>query len=228
MNILRMRLDSAGFVFRAQWLALLLPAGLFWIGCNELILQLRNPSPSEFRCREYIDSRPSARWVKLTDGTLQVAEGVADWGNHGHPSEVFIPLLPVGEATGAAVHIFVATKDEEVLDLLDHEEIRAGNHREAFLDLAGRMEALLHRSVYAGVVRDGDWALPNLEYEEEEQFLKPLLAPDFVVLELDEQPGGGVGFLVFAVIVGGIQSWVLIAQHRRRRTPPPLPRGANR
>lgn len=187
-------------------------AGLFWGGRNTY-RTLRNWSPAEMSCAEYIAHPPAKDWVRLTScepASEQLGVQTLQHDRVGGPSStkqtgVFIPLRPAGIDAGR-VEVVLFADHGRLLSLTDLYASEA-QLQEAADVFAQPLE---------GMRRD---ALDMSRRDREDLKTLPMhLADDFAVIELDARPRPL--WLSAGVLAIGLGASGRIVRRRRRRKKP--------
>jgi len=179
---------------------------LYW-GGQGVYVSIANSEPTQARCGEHVD----AEWVELTDCVYDL-EHLVFRGYASVPTELFIPLRAPGSAVDAPATVVLATKDEQLLDWINAEQIPHRVRERAALteQVTRRLEAPQR---VRGLVQFG--ATLSDKRRDEISGLTGVLASDFIIVEEGEEPGV---FGSIAQILGGLLCWaILIAMMGTKR-----------
>jgi hypothetical protein len=182
--------------------------GLVWGGRNTYV-SLRNPSPVQMTCGEFIDKRPDVQWVQLRecDADLQHIDVETTESRPGHaarPTTIYIPLRSRGAFHGSATLLLASDKSS----LIALGEIGASNRSHAELEgiIEGTVELAIDRSA-----RDRE-LLQRLDLN---------LRDDFLIVDHNTRPRArwlAIGVLGIGVIGLTIMARWLI-RRRQHRSP---------
>jgi hypothetical protein len=187
--------------------------GLFWGGRNTY-RTLRNWSPEEISCADYIAHPPAKDWVRLTgcepDSDRLGIESLHREGTGGMPATseqtgLYVPLRPTGIDAGRVKVVLFA----------DHGPLQYMADKNASDDLLKQAYAVFARPI-EGMRQD---ALDMSRRDREDlETLHMHLADDFAVIALDARPRPL--WLSAGALLLGIGASGLIVRRRRRRTKP--------
>jgi len=197
---------------------------LLWGGGQGLYTAITNLKPHECTVREYIATRPAAKWLRLTGGEINMLQTnyTSAWGV-GPVSEIYIPVKPEDATSKEGVFILLATKDPALLALAEKMRGMKSEKEAVSFIFAHRNELIVKRPVQ-GVIRYG----VDLRDKEERKLrkLNPDLAENFIILDEGERPALLVSALMF---LGGLAAVIFFIKSIAStpappsETPPPIP-----
>lgn len=200
---------------------------------------LTNRTPVEMTCAEYLEKKPTGKWVKLKDCTLFREEVMTRRSaTKQRTTEVFIPVRPVGSKKNGPVAILFASKNpeeialsEEIATILskDLKALPEDEHRKALFFLIDHASKIREDREIEGIIRFG---LDDLKDKQRNKMadLDPNLTADFIVIEDGQRPDamGGLAFLGVGVVFLGLR--IFLQNRRDKRAlrsgppePPPIP-----
>ena len=184
-----------------------------------LYTAITNWEPKEYPVEKYLETKPSAKWLRLTGGVVDLT-GVtySSLLGVGAISEVYAPVKPSGSSSDHQVHILLATKDPALLQTA--EKLRALNTEKDLLRFIQEheKEVIIPKRV-EGLIRFGI----ELKDRDERKLrtLNPNLAQDFVVLAEGEQPERLLSAFLF--LCGAALAVWIFRRIFGARSPPVIP-----
>ncbi len=189
------------------------------LGGVALYQRLVTTTPLAVTCREFVQGRPAAAWLRLTGCAVDyLGAGYRDAG--GKIVELFLPVRPAGVSPGEPAALVAATRDPAILAIAEN-GIGGGRQptQEQFLLMMLKVVTALGASrEMTGVVRTG--VVEGFRTRRLLSGLTTPLAPGAVLLDLNERPGLLAPAVQTALGVG----LVLVAVMRRRRVARPAVR----
>jgi hypothetical protein len=184
-----------------------------WWGGQQTYVAIRDRDQLTISCADYVNKRPDARWLKLTDCEYDFEHLAYEEGASRYRT-VYLPLRPAGDSSGPAV-IIVKREDRELLDVvwaLEHDEEKPAELDRVMTDLMKPTEGL----VEFGLDLD----------DKEQKALAGLglgLAKDFVIIDHGDEPKLAKGIMVLMLGLGGIATlaYLILRGRRPPKTPPP-------
>jgi hypothetical protein len=198
---------------------------LLWGGGQGVYTSVTNLKPAEYTVSDYIETKPNSKWLRLSGATLDMsAVTYASFLGVGEIKEVYVPVIPTGQAPSKEIHILLATKDPMLLEIAS--KIRNLSSEEQVKQFAISHPAELYVTRdFEGLIRFG------LEYkEDDERALKrenKNLTEDFVVVDEGLHPDYATTGLLFVCGIA-LATWLIMGLRHPRKTayrsiPPPLP-----
>ncbi len=198
---------------------------LLWGGGQGLFTAITNLKPKEYAVEEYLNHRPSAKWLRLKGGVVDLTGlTYSSFLGVGTITEIYVPIRPSTASSNDEVHILFATKEPSLL--AKAEKLRQlRTESEALRYLQAHRDELIFPRELEGLIRFG------IEFKDrDERWLRTHnenLADDFVVLADGERPE----FMVYAFLfLGGVavSGWILknlfgVRAKPPGSQPPPLP-----
>lgn len=216
----RSSLSKSGFL-RLGMLRLFLPIALLWGGGQSLYTALTNRQPLAMTFADYVQKRPSAKWVELKDVEWDLMDSVYS-GFAGNVSKVYVPLRAAGDESKGKVQVLLLTREPEVIKLL--EDLKAAPKDSAVPRVvAEKLELMYAARTVRGLVMFGIDS--NDKERRKIAKLSDNLAEDFTVIEEGKKPEAGLAIVmcvlaVLAVWLCWLKSW---GKSPSGGLPPPLP-----
>ena len=201
-------------------LGYLIVIALLWGGCQGVYTALKNRQPLEITVSDYIAKKPNAEWVTLKEAQLNLLEA-AHKERLGKISEIFIPVRPKGESTGAPVHILLSTKDKDIVAALEDLDKSGGTMKEALNAASRHADKLFMQKDVSGLIRFGIDSDDKTRNKLAKLDMK--LAADFVIMNDGAAPSlfGSMAMLGLGLLVGFFM--LRRAGKSEPAAPPPLP-----
>jgi hypothetical protein len=180
--------------------------GCFWKGGQDLYTALTNTKPTVMSYDDYVQKRPKANWLKLTNCRLSLPDAAfKSYGRSQVPTELFIPVESAESDEGGKTVVLLATRSPEFLATC-REMMNLKSESESIAWMLKNHERVFPKRDISGLVRGG------LELKEKERSqlakLQDNAVSDFIMLEDGEKPSltSGLGFsgAGFLMLVGGI------------------------
>ena len=128
----------------------------------------RNPRATEMTLQDYLQKRPPANWLRLTDCQLNLQAAVYEYAEEGgEVLHVYIPVHPPGEAVPAAVvidsveHAGLVAGALEVQDDEEALELYLKENEEKFKEITDVEGWLTHPSEAVASQLDADEVAPD-------------------------------------------------------------------
>ncbi|HEX2570433.1 MAG TPA: hypothetical protein VH877_12820 [Polyangia bacterium] len=194
----------------------LIMVGLLWGGGQGLYTVFANRAPTTMSIAEYTRTRPSGKWLRLTDCSLSLLDAMHREVAQ-KPVELFIPARDPGDDEKSKVQVLVATKDPALLEV--YRRLSSEKDEKAVETISAEFGKVFQHRDVQGLVRFGF----DLDEEDREKLasLTASLAPDFVIIDEGEKPQ--VAF-AFARLAGGLMLfaflfWRVLSKLRTRSSP---------
>lgn len=111
---------SQGFI-NGGCLLLIVMVTLLWGGGQGLYTAFKNRQPLVITCQEYLDQRPSAEWVTITEARFDFLNSAVMQSKIGdRTTEVFIPLRGKVDNPDRSIQLLLASKKPETISLLEN------------------------------------------------------------------------------------------------------------
>ncbi len=197
-------------------LVLIISIGLIWGGGQGVYTSIKNSSPTELSCAEYLEQKPNAEWLHLKKCSLNVLNASHE-EKYGSILHLYIPLSPVlSEAEGEEgekknekkppVQILLKTKDEGFMNTYKQlSKLKDASAQIQFL-VKNRKKLFPEQDV------EGLLAFGINEKSSSREKLRELnenLAEDFVIIEHHDRPTGILASLVMLLAGLGILGFKL-------------------
>ncbi len=197
-------------------------------GARMIYLGVKNREPVTVTVKNYLEHRPEADWLHLTQAHVDFAE-CASGGFLGIVNELYIPVRPVGQDRSEPVRILLKTKNRTLTQMMMQVSLAKGDP--AKMDKVLKENPLLVSglSEATGLVQSG---LDNdSKARSKLDTLDMNLAKDYVIIDGDDAPSLAAG--VIFLIIGLVLCWVIFVKRLPARVsmfsrdltprPPPLP-----
>lgn len=175
-----------------------------WGGMQRLYVSATNTSPTEMTCAEYIEQRPSASWLKLTECRADVIESVIETERFSDVIEkAWIPVYPVDADPGGPVAVVLESDSEEMIGKLNQ---ITRSFEAAGEDPEKMLQALIQAREIGTFPMEGLVAFGyDLEDDEIEKVsgLVPELGSNFAVLRDGDAPSFMGAILHLLMALGG-------------------------
>src|SRR5438876_727313 len=163
---------------KSSFLLIIVAIALLWGGGQGLYTAITNWQPRECSVQNYLETKPSAKWLRLTNGFVDMT-GVSYsslWGV-GPISEIYVPVKSSRAFSDHQVHILLATKEPSLLQTA--EKMRNLKSESDLLRfMAEHPQSVIISKSVEGLIRFGI----ELKDRDERKLrkLNPDLADDFV------------------------------------------------
>lgn len=199
-------------------------------GGQNIYTALKDRNITEVSIIDFEQTKPSANWLKITNGELDVLDAAFSHGRiDKKPDEVIVPYVPAGSsAEDRKVHVLLKTKNPDLLQFVKDTydmETRLGSdaseakQAQAAIELLTKhADKLAKEQAINGLVEFGI----DSSSKEKDQIRKlfPNLAPDFVVVRDGKKPE--MGFGIFMLLAGCALGYFMFRPGKTVE-PPPLP-----
>lgn len=203
---------------------LIVPALIAGFGIQNLYVYLTNTKPIEVSIEQLNSNPPSAKWVRVTGGRINLIDAAAsEVGFNKKIDRVYVPIHPEGKKE-SAVSVLLLSTDPEMLALA--REFQAlGETANGDVDgLKVAMEkthVIFQDRPFEGLIQSGLFRDDRVIFQVRKTL--PNIAKEPIIIEEGKKPSilEGLGLLVFA---GVVMVGVLSVPKPKAATPPPLPR----
>jgi hypothetical protein len=183
---------------------------LLWTGGQRLYIAVTNRTPMIMSYDDYVQIKPSAHWLRLTNCMLNLGEAsYKTIAGSKRPTEIYIPVQSSASDAGK-VYVLVATKNQDLITtFMEMQNLQSKAEALAWA-LKNRDRIHSQRGV-TGLVRFGI----DMKDKERRKLAKlhENIADDFIIVDEGERPNltEGLGFLG-----GGIVLLVGVVLFQRR------------
>lgn len=182
-------------------------------GGQSLYTKLTNFAPTRMSCAEYLDKRPSAKWVELTDCVLPLLDATVSQSRFTRAtSKAWLPLRAAPElAPGAKERALVQTEDPATIALISEAARLPSDPKNlgAFLEKNG--DKLTPRRTVRGLVLFGIEA--NSSDRAQISRVNDNLEQDYVIIKENDEPSLARG--IFGLLLGGAALGALAYQRKQ-------------
>jgi hypothetical protein len=197
----RARLHESGSL-RLGLVLVIAALALLCKGGQSLYTAVTNRNPTTMGYDQYVQSRPKATWLVLTNCTTFLTQAAFKRYEYSQvPTELYLPVRSQEEdSEGQKVHVLLATKDPALLSTFREMQELKNAPREKVLAWAKENKGrLVNRRNVSGLVRFG------IDLKESERTklasLMKNASDDFIILEEGSKPSMGEGL---AMSLGGL------------------------
>lgn len=184
--------------------------GCFVAGGQAVYTGIRNRSPLEVSCADYLAQKPAGEWLRLKGCALDLADATFFKDKDSDRIKTaFIPIRPVGASDSAPLELLLQTQGSAYLDVLN--KIQAVGNDEARLTeyMTANADKVFPEKDVEGLIA---WGIDVEEKQLDEiRRLNKSLKPDFKILMDGAAPSLGFGLLMIAGgFVAGAILWRVI------------------
>ena len=161
-----------------------------------------NREPTEVTIDELIQEKPSAKWLKVTDGRIDFLNCVYQESITGEAKELYIPIVSK-ESEDEQIHVIYHTQEPEYFETFkklqaigDNEEMSEG---EVILKIAEMSEQLFEEKDVMGLVEFG---IDSDSGDDKARGLFENLAEGAIMIQAEEKPSLGAGVAMLVVGIG--------------------------
>lgn len=184
----------------AGCLLLAAAAYLLVTGGQGVYTGLTNRTPTVLTITDYVDNKPEAKWLEVTDCYLDLTEA-AYLEENGRMVEIYVPLRENPESE--KVHLVLATDDSALMGLLKKMQ-KVNSEQQALEFLTKHKDEVFQQRSVNGLVRYG------VDLDEEDRgklrALDKALVSNFAIIDEGAEPALGTSLLM---LVGGLILGVL-------------------
>lgn len=204
--------------------------GLLLGGGQLLYTAVVNRSAVEMTCAEYLEKKPTGKWVKLKDCELSRVEEIMPtrFGKVTN-DEVFIPVRPVGAPHDSKVSILLASKRPEDLEFARGADAANVDEKSAAAFVLENLAKAKERRDIEGIVRHGLDAASDKEIRKFKKTSSDL-ADDFVIIDDGKRPDWlqGLWLLIAGFFFVALRLFLEARRSAKQGppsppSPPPLP-----
>jgi hypothetical protein len=201
----------------------IVPAVIAGFGIQNLYVYFTNPKPIEVSIEQLISNPPSAKWVRVTGGQINLIDAAASEAGFKKKIEsVYVPIHPEGKKE-AAVSVLLLSSDPKLLGLARqfHSLDEGENGEVEGLKLAmDNARVIFQNRPFEGLIQSGLFRDDRVIYQIRKTL--PNIVTEPIIIEEGKKPTifEGLGILLFA---GVAMIGVLSVPKPEVATPPPLP-----
>ncbi|MEQ1751001.1 MAG: hypothetical protein ABL974_16350 [Prosthecobacter sp.] len=202
---------------------LIAPIVIAGFAIQNFYVYFTNTKPIEVSIQQLIANPPSAKWVRVTGGQINLIDAAAfETGFKKKIDSVYVPIHPEGKAD-AEVSVLLRSTDPELLALTRQFQVldEAKDSEIKGLKLAiENARVILQKRPFEGLIQSGLFRDDRVIFQVRSTL--PNIAREPIIIEEGKKPTifEGLGILFFALVatVG-----VLSTSFSKGATPPPLP-----
>jgi hypothetical protein len=205
---------------------LIVPAVIAWFGVQSLYVYFTNPKPLEITIDQLVSNPPSAKWIRVTGGRINLIEAVASQSGFTKSiDKLYIPINPEGKEEGG-ISVLLLSTNPELLALSRQfralDESKDGES-EALKIAMGNTRVILQNRPFEGLVQSGLGQDDRVIFRVRKAL--PNIVKEPIILDEGKKPTiiEGLVILLIAFVIG---VGILSVPKPKRATPPPLPRNA--
>lgn len=165
-----------------------------------------NRTITEISIDDLIEQKPTAKWLRVTDGQIDLLDCVYTESITGEPKELYLPVLSKSAEADDPIHVIYHTKEPEYFDtfrkLQAIGEDESLSEAEVLMKMAELSDQLFQEKSIEGVVEFG---IDSDSSDDEARGLFDNLAPNAIMIEAGGKPSlwGGVAMLAVGLVIGG-------------------------
>lgn len=188
--------------------------GCILVGVSKVHTALKNRTPTVMSYDTFIETRPTAEWLMLTNCQLNLFQ--ASYLHHPgdtdpHPSQYYIPVHGVTSPSGK-ICILLKTSEPDLLATIS--EIRGLKTDSALMSWTSKNAArAFPKRTVQGVILSGLEDLKSTERSELARVQKDI-APDFIILDSNAQPSLAAGISYSAAGLAALFGIVVYARRK--------------
>ncbi len=193
-------------------------------GGQSIFTAVSNRKPTEVAMEGILQKAPSAKWLRIKGGVLDVANaGYSSMFGVANAASLYIPLvLPEEDSSEGIIRVLVLSKDPELVGFIN--DMREVDRNQAAPD--AKKEFLLQNLSKLRVARNVEGVVQyGIEAGgKKERKIRQLygnLASDVLILEEGARPDMGLG--VFMLVGGLALGWYLMMRPIAGEPQPPVP-----
>jgi len=185
-----------------------------FVGASKVQTALRNRTPTVMSYDAFIQTRPNAEWLMLTNCQLNLFEA-AYFHNIGdkdpHPNQYYIPVHGVGSPAGR-ICILLKTSEPDLMATM--EQMRGLKNETTLMSWTGKNAArVFPKRTVQGVILSGLEDLKSTDRSKLRQ-LHANIADDFIVLDSNAEPSLTAGISYSAAGLVALFGMVVYARRK--------------
>lgn len=207
------RVHEAGSLRGVTFLVVLVLSCLF-VGASKVQTALRNQTPTVMSYDAFIQTRPNAEWLMLTNCQLNLFE--AAYFHHigdkdPHPSQYYIPVHGVGSPAGR-ICILLKTSEPDLMSTM--EQMRALRDKTTAMSWTSQHAAqVFPKRTVRGVILSGLEELKSTQRSELKR-LHTNIADDFIILDSNAEPSLTTGISYCGAGLAALFGMVIYARRK--------------
>lgn len=162
---------------------------LVWGGGQGTFTALQNREITTVSIDEVIETKPKAKWLRITDGQIDFFESVVSETLSGKATDYYIPIVSKNAQPGDPIHVIYHTNEPEfrsmfagIKRLMTDPNLDEGQR---LLKVAEQTAKLSERQNFVGLIEFG---IDSDSDDKEAKELFDNLAPGALLLEGDKEP----------------------------------------
>lgn len=184
--------------------------GCFVAGSQAVYTGIRNRSPLEITCADYLAQKPAAGWLRLKGCALDLADATFFKDKDSNRIKTaFIPIRPVGASDSTPLQLLLQTQGSAYLDVLHKIEAVGSDEARMTEFMTANVDKVFPEKDVEGLIA---WGIDVEEKQLAEiRRLNESLHPEFKIIMDGSAPSLGFGLLLFAIgFVAGAILWRVI------------------
>lgn len=170
-------------------LGLIIGVSLVWGGGQGTFTALKNREMTVISIDEVIDSKPEAKWLRITDGQIDIFESVVSESRTGNVTDYYLPIVSKNAKEGDPIHVIYHTDEPQYRQmfakmerLMTDPETDEGERLLKVAELTAKMS---EGKTFVGLVEFG---VNSDRTDEKAKNLFDNLAPNALLLEGGKEP----------------------------------------
>lgn len=207
------RAGEAGSLKGVTFLVILVLSCLF-VGASKVQTALKNRTPTVMSYDAFIQTRPNAEWLILTNCQLNLFEAayfhkIGD--KDPHPSQYYIPVHGVGSPAGR-ICILLKTSEPDLMATM--EQMRGLKNQTTLMSWTGQNAArVFPKRTVQGVILSGLDSLKSTDRSELKR-LHTNIADDFIILNSNAEPSLTTGISYCGAGLAALFGMVIYARRK--------------
>lgn len=185
---------------RLGCLGIIITIGLLWGGGQQAYVGITNRAITEISIDEIIKEKPTAKWLRVTDGQLDLMNSVYEESVSGEAKELYLPVISKEAADDDSIHVIYHTKEPEFFATFRKLEAIAKDENlsdgEMLMKIAELSDQLFQERDIEGIVEFG---IDSDSGEDDARELFENLAADAIMIEAGEKPSLIAGLVMLGI-----------------------------
>lgn len=200
-------------------LAIVIVMVLLVMGGHGVYVAITNRAPTVMSCKEYLEKKPSASWLTLTDVSFDLAEAVVKTDRSGSITTAYIPVHP-RDAVTDRVSILLATEDGKfILPITRLQSLKPGSSESALKALETSVQKVKDTTEITGLIQSS--VTGDSKTTRKIENISGHLAKDYIIIDEGKKPELAVHAGMLAL--GILGAWLLLRRASKTPEAPPPP-----
>lgn len=186
-------------------LGIVIAVGLLWGGGQMAYVGFSNRTITEISIDELIEQKPTAKWLRVTDGQIDLLNCVYKESISGEPKELYLPVVSKNAEGDDPLHVIYHTKEPEYFETFRKLQAigkdESLSQAEVLMKMAELSDQLFQEKSIEGTVEFG---IDSDSGDNEARELFDNLAPAAIMIEAGGKPSlwGGLAMLGIGLVIG--------------------------